>query len=320
MRHCAYGAVRDPELEMPREDVTSRTVTALLAFERALHDPVRRWLTVGVGITAVVALHAVTGDPRVAWLAAIPAILAGLAGGARFGMAAAAVAAAGHLGVDLALGNTGAALFGEIVRTLTLPALGVTGSAIQQLEEQRDLALLRSATEDSITGLLNVRTFYDGLADLRAQGIPYSIVIADIAGMRDLNERYGHPTGTEALRALGHVLRRSVKRDDLVARLGSDEVAIALVGADEAGARSAAERLSKRLAEESFSLPDGQQVRVHAYFGIASASTDADADAVGLLRAAGHAVSAAKERGPDEITTADEHAAEDPSTVHERRS
>ncbi len=306
---------------MPREDVTSRTVTALLAFERALRDPVRRWITVGIGITAVVALHAVTGDPRVAWFGAIPAILAGLAGGARFGMAAGAVAAAGHLGVDLALGYSGIELLGEIVRTLTLPALGITGSAIQQLEEQRDLALLRSATEDSITGLLNVRTFYDGLADLRAAGVPYSIVIADIAGMRDLNERYGHPTGTEALRALGHVLRRSVKRDDLVARLGSDEVAIALVGADEAGARAAAQRLSNRLAEESFSLPDGQQVRVHAYFGIASSTTKNGDDAVGLLRAAEHAVSAAKERGPDEIETTPAEDGEqpqpDPSTVRD---
>lgn len=285
---------------MTREDVTARGLRTLFGWERALRTPVRRWVTVGGGIALVVALHALTGDPRVAWAVAVPAVVAGLAGGGPFGLAAASIAAAGHLGVDLALGMAGGEVLGVIVRTVTLPMLGVTGSVIQRLETQRDRALLRSATEDSITGLLNVRSFYDGLAELRAAGTPYTILLADIAGMRTLNRRYGHPTGTEALRALSHVLRRSVKRGDLVARLGSDEVAIALVGADEEGAVKAAERLLERLSDESFALPDGTQFRVHAYFGVASFPRHGQ-DEVGLLRVAEEAIASAKQRGPDQI-------------------
>ena len=160
--------------------------------------------------------------------------------------------------------------------------------------------MIRSATEDPVTGLLNVRAFYDGLARLRREGADFAVLLANVAGMSELNERYGHPMGTEALSALGHALRRSVKGRDLVARLGSDEVAIALVGADRDGAMAAASRLAELLAEEELHLPDGTRLEVHAYFGIATYPTDAE-DEVELLRAADHAIVAAKRAGPDEV-------------------
>lgn len=285
---------------MGREDLTAHAARRLVTVERHLRTPGRRWLTVGFGLIIAVGLHSLLADPRLAWLSMFVIAAAGLAGGSRFGLWVGGVAAAGHTAVDVAFGIEGADVVGLIVRAAGLPAVGIMGAVVSRFEEQRDQALFRSATEDSITGLLNVRAFYDSLAELRSQGRPYSILLADIAGMRNINERYGHPTGTEALRALGHVLRRNTKRDDLVARLGSDEVAIALVGADQAGALSAARRLSARLAEASFALPDGQQFQVHAYFGIAAYPEHGE-DEVALLRQADHAVNEAKGRGPDEI-------------------
>lgn len=288
---------------MSRRDLTARTTSALSRAESWLRDPRRRWIVVGSGVVLVVVLHAVTGEAQLAWLNAVPALLAGLAGGAAVGLGAAGLAAAGHLAIDVALGADAAEILGALVRTLSLLGLGLVGSVLSRVEEQRDVALFRSATEDAITGLLNVRAFYDALADLRRDGTPYSILLADIAGMGELNERYGHPTGTEALRTLGHVLRRNVKPEDLVARLGSDEIAIALLEADAEGAVTAARRLSQRLAEESLALPDGQSFQVHAYFGISSFPADGD-DAVTLLRQADHAVTEAKGQGPDGIGVA----------------
>ncbi|MFO7890223.1 MAG: diguanylate cyclase, partial [bacterium] len=72
--------------------------------------------------------------------------------------------------------------------------------------------------EDPVTGLLNVRAFYAELARLRADERPFTILLADIRGMRALNERYGHPTGTEAMRALAHVLRREAGSQVLASR------------------------------------------------------------------------------------------------------
>lgn len=303
---------------MARDDVTARTISWLLWAEGLLRRPVRRWITVGIGIAAVVALHSATGDARVAWISALPAVVGGLAGGPRFGLTAASVAAVGHLSVDLALGVDGTEVAGVIVRTMTFPGLGVVGSVIQRLERQRDEAVLRSVMEDSVTGLLNVRAFYEGLADLRQAVTPYSILLADIAGMRYLNEKYGHPVGTEAIRTLGHALRRSTKKGDLVARLGGDTVAVALVGADAEGAMAAAKRLSEMLHEQTMTLPDGSTFEVETYFGIATHG-DAAHDEAALIRAADHALTDAKLRadyriGVVEVPAADTESPEaDPS-------
>ena len=285
---------------MPGRDLTSMLSARISRIERALATPGRRW-TVVLGMLAIaLSLHASLADPRLAWLMAPTAVAAGLVGGRRFGLATAGLAGVAHAIVDGVLGLDPAEGLGLLVRLLALGALALTGELVARLEHQRDRALVRSATEDSVTGLLNVRAFYDGLEELRRDGTPYSIVLADIAGMRRLNETYGHPMGTEAMRTLGHVLRRATKDRDLVGRLGSDEVAVALVGTDADGAMTAAQRLADRLAEEAIVLPDGTDFRVHAYYGIASFPAHAQ-DEVGILRAADHAKQTAKERGPDEI-------------------
>lgn len=285
---------------MAREDLTARAARWVRVAEHAVDTPPRRWAAVGAGVALAVGLHGLTGDPRWAWLGAVPAVLGGVAGTATFGLLAAGAAAAGHAVVDVVTGLAGHEIAGVLLRTVALLGLGLTGAVLARLEQQRDRALIRSATEDPVTGLLDVRSFYDGLRELRRQGAAFAILLADVAGMRDLNERYGHPVGTEALRALGHVLRRSVKQRDLVARLGSDEVAIALVGADEQGAVAAARRLAAMLADERLLLDDGRSLDVHAYFGIACFPEDAE-DEVDLLRVADHAVTDAKGIGPDEV-------------------
>ncbi|HEX9889478.1 MAG TPA: GGDEF domain-containing protein [Nitriliruptorales bacterium] len=284
---------------MAREDLTGRAARVLAQVERPLRaSPWKRWAAGGFGLLVAVALHASTKDPGWAWLGAVPAVLGGVTGGAVYGLAAAATAGVAHGAVDLA--QDGLPVVGVLVRAVGFAGLGLVGAVIARVEQQRDLAMLRSATEDPVTGLLNVRAFYDGLGRLRREGADFAVLLANVAGMGELNERYGHPMGTEALCALGHALRRSVKSGDLVARLGSDEVAIALVGADRLGAVAAARRLADLLAEEELHLPDGTRLDVHAYFGIATFPTDA-ADEVDLLRAAEHAMTEAKRAGPDEV-------------------
>lgn len=294
---------------MARPDLTAQVAERLLWVDKQLRAPVRRWLVVAGGLIVATGLHAVLGDPGIAWISALVVTTAGVAGGGRFGLAVGAAAAFGHALVDAALGVDGREVVGLLARVAALLGLGVVGAVVTRFAHQRNRALYRSATEDSITGLLNARAFYGDLARLRAAGAHYAVVLADIAGMRSLNERHGHPMGTEALRALGHVLQRNTKRGDLVARLGSDEVALALVGADEAGARAAALRLVQRLGEEPLTLPDGQSFQVHAYFGIAC-YPDHASEEVALLRAAQHAVAQAKGLGPDTIGVANPADAE----------
>jgi diguanylate cyclase (GGDEF)-like protein len=287
-----------------RPTVAGRTRTTLLSAVETLETPSTRWLVLGGGVAVSLALHATLGDARVSWLAAPLALLAGLAAGLRTAMTVALVAAFGHAAVDLALGVSGAEVLGLGVRTAVLPGLALVGSAGADLERQRNRALQRSVSEDPVTGLLNVRVFYEELAHLRASETPFAILLADIRGMRALNERYGHPTGTEAMRALAHVLRRSAGAEVIACRLGSDEVAVALIGDDRDRCRSVVDQVMARLQQEQVTLPDGDHFEVHAAYGIARFPEDG-VDEVAVLRAADRAKERAKAAGLDRVGTAD---------------
>jgi len=289
---------------MGRPTLTTRTRAALVLATDALEERQTRMVTLGGTLLIGLALHWWLGDPRIAWLAAPLSLLAGLAGGVRSALVVACAAALGHLAVDLVGGVSAREVLGLGVRTLVLPGLALAGTAGQQIERQRDKAMERAITEDPVTGLLSVRSFYDELVRLRVADEAFTILLADIRGMRALNERYGHPTGTEAMRALAHVLRRSTGPKVLASRLGSDEVAVALVGEDRERCRKVVDEVVERLHSELVSLPDGDQFEVHAAYGIARYPEDGD-DEVSVLRAADRAKERAKAAGLDRVGLAD---------------
>ena len=289
---------------MTRPTLTTHSRTALAMASGVLEPRGVRITTLSIGLAATIGLHAALGDPRVAWGAVPLVLVAGLAGGHRSPLTFGLLAAAGHLIVDLVLGVAGTDLLGLALRTLVLPAIALVGMAGRQVEEQRGRAMHRSVTEDPVTGLLNVRAFYDELARLREAGRPFAILLADIRGMRALNDRYGHPTGTEAMRALAHVLRREAGADVLASRLGSDEVAVALVGDERERTSSMVEGIIGRLHDEQVRLPDGERFEVHAAYGLARYPEDGS-DEVAVLRVADRAKERAKIAGMDKVGTAD---------------
>ncbi|MEX2550587.1 MAG: GGDEF domain-containing protein [Nitriliruptoraceae bacterium] len=289
---------------MSRPTLSSRTRGILLAAAGRLEKRPVRFLVLGTALVATVVLHIVLEDPTIAWAVVPIALLAGLAGGHRSPLVVATIATIAHLAVDLALGVTSTEVLGLLVRSLALPALALVGMATQLLEQQRGTAMHRAVVEDPVTGLLNVRAFYDELARLRSEEQSFTIMLADIRGMRALNERYGHPTGTEAMRALAHVLRREAGADVLASRLGSDEMAVALVGDDRERTRSVIDGIIRRLHDEQVSLPDGDRFEVHAAYGVARYPEDGE-DEVSVLRSADRAKERAKIAGLDKVGSAD---------------
>jgi diguanylate cyclase (GGDEF)-like protein len=283
-----------------RPTLTSRTRGTIERAADELDSTASQVVVLGGGVALSFVAHAALDDPHMTWLAAPLALLAGVAGGTRVALVVASVAAVGHAGIDLVGGVSGPALFGLLIRTAVLPFLALAGTAGAQLERQRDRAMHQAVSEDPVTGLLNVRVFYDEVDRLRLEGLPFAILLADIRGMRRLNETYGHPTGTEAMRALAHVLRRSAGTEVIASRLGSDEVAVLLVGDDRARCQSVVASVIERLGHETVRLPDGQAFEVHAAYGIARWPEDGD-DAISLLRAADRAKERAKAEGLDEV-------------------
>ena len=278
---------------MSRPTPADRTRLLLRRAADGLEDTTSRVVVLGGGIIANLGLHLLLADTNIAWASAPLVLLAGLAGGVKVAVAIALGVGLGHTVIDVWLGTGAGGTFGSLLRVVVLMGVALVGSAGALIEAQRTRAVRRAISEDPTTGLLSVRSFYDELEELRARGIGFTILLVDIRGMRRLNETYGHPTGTEAMRALAHVLRRAAGKTALASRLGSDEVAVALVGEDRDRCHRLADDMIARLHEERVTLPDGARFEIHVAYGIARYPEDGD-DVVRVLREADHAKERAK--------------------------
>jgi GGDEF domain-containing protein len=111
-------------------------------------------------------------------------------------------------------------------------------------KQQRELRSL--ADTDPLTGLVNHRGFHEALArELgRAwrEGAQLSLVSLDLDDFKAVNDNWGHPYGDEVLRAIAAKLIRSVRVGDIAARIGGEEFALILPGADAEQGREIAER------------------------------------------------------------------------------
>jgi diguanylate cyclase (GGDEF)-like protein len=139
---------------------------------------------------------------------------------------------------------------------------------------QRHRTVEQQALVDGLTGLANRRLCTAALEKeiARAQrfGEPLALVLADIDDFKRINDRWGHPTGDEVLKAFAATLHGSVREIDLAGRWGGEEFALLLPGTDLEGGHELAERVRRTLEAQEVTAPDGEVVRVTASFGVAS--------------------------------------------------
>lgn len=104
-------------------------------------------------------------------------------------------------------------------------------------------------THDVLTGAYNRAYFEEELARLgRGRRYPISLVLADLNGLKQVNDGRGHAEGDKLIRRAVEVLQASVRADDVVARVGGDEFALILPATDAAAAEQALARI-RSLAE-----------------------------------------------------------------------
>jgi diguanylate cyclase (GGDEF)-like protein len=123
------------------------------------------------------------------------------------------------------------------------------------------------------------------------------------ARARSFNDRHGHPSGDEALRAFADILRSCLRDGDIAARYGGEEFAVALPGIDESTALAVAERIRSRTQGTLISLAPGITDRITVSIGVASAPRQAH-DRVTLLRLADEALYQAKQAGRNRVVYA----------------
>lgn len=124
---------------------------------------------------------------------------------------------------------------------------------LQRLALEREGAAARElARVDALTGLGNRRAFDEALdaelARARRSGVPLSLLVADLNGFKEINDRFGHLRGDQCLRQAAIALRSTVRRPDLCFRWGGDEFAILLAEADASVSESLAVRVEKTVA------------------------------------------------------------------------
>jgi diguanylate cyclase (GGDEF)-like protein/PAS domain S-box-containing protein len=122
---------------------------------------------------------------------------------------------------------------------------------VEDLTERRraEAALAEAANRDPLTGIANRRGFEEALRrawDLsRRDDVSAHVLVADMDGLKAVNDRLGHAAGDQALQALAAALSVSVRATDTVARIGGDEFAAVLVAStpDEDGPERLVERV-----------------------------------------------------------------------------
>ncbi|HEX6680052.1 MAG TPA: GGDEF domain-containing protein, partial [Gaiellaceae bacterium] len=121
------------------------------------------------------------------------------------------------------------------------------------------------ARRDALTGLANRLAWEEAIADAQSAGskteAPASVIVLDVDCLKLANDTRGHAFGDEVIRQVAAVVRGGVREQDLVARVGGDEIAILLANTDEASCAEAVTRLRDAFARspqlEGFPLSVG---------------------------------------------------------------
>ena len=107
--------------------------------------------------------------------------------------------------------------------------------------------LCAEACRDPLTGVGNRRYFHaraeQALLQLRHRQQPVSVLMLDLDHFKQVNDQYGHAAGDQVLIAFCKVLTASLRKDDILARIGGEEFVALLPGANEAEARDVSERI-----------------------------------------------------------------------------
>lgn len=112
------------------------------------------------------------------------------------------------------------------------------------------------ARTDYLTGLPNHRFFQQTLSTElgRAQRHNHSLslLIIDLDFLKDVNDRFGHPSGDKVIRGIAETIKNTCREIDFAARYGGEEFTVILPETPLTGAIQAANRLRERIAAEEF--------------------------------------------------------------------
>lgn len=170
--------------------------------------------------------------------------------------------------------------------------------------EKEKTKLERLAITDYLTGIYNIRYFYNRIDEEFSRSgrynTPLSCMMFDIDYFKKINDTYGHRIGDIVLREFAQLVKRHTRKSDIFARYGGEEFIMLLPETSIKGAIAEAKRLRKVIKEHQFkSLKEKREITVS--IGIACSSDEKIKTCDDLIAFADDALFTAKNKGRDQI-------------------
>lgn len=159
----------------------------------------------------------------------------------------------------------------------------------------------RRGFEEDVEGKILVRKSMRG-SRRKISGLPLTLLFIDVDNFKFVNDTYGHPMGDTVLKEISTKIRKLVRPDDVVARLGGEEIVVCLSDVDEKTASAKAEEIRSTVEHlPPFGPPENEgKFGVTVSIGVAS-TKETRFNLEKLMSAADRAMYAAKRGGKNRV-------------------
>ncbi len=181
---------------------------------------------------------------------------------------------------------------------------------LDEIDREYQRQIHRLISHDDLTGLLSSRSFFSELrresARATAEGRRFCVLMMDVDHFKNVNDQYGHLTGSKTLEEIGGCIIGIMRSGDVASRFGGEEFAAFLLDAEVTQAMVAAERIRFEIEQLGFSIirhgkPSGRH-NVTISIGIAAFPEDST-DPIELIEMADSALYRAKREGRNRVCT-----------------
>jgi diguanylate cyclase (GGDEF)-like protein len=193
--------------------------------------------------------------------------------------------------------------FPTVILITLLLRIALAFIVLSMAKERQELEQRVDALTDSLTGLPNRRALFEAAdalgQDRDRRGDAVSVLIFDLDHFKETNDRFGHALGDRVLKLFATTASAHLNGGSIVARLGGEEFAAILTGADPLEAAGAADAVRRTFAK-SAAFVDGLPVGATVSAGAASVA-EIDGDLNALFRRADAALYVAKRAGRNRV-------------------
>lgn len=159
--------------------------------------------------------------------------------------------------------------------------VAVLEEQLRHAEDERNMWRMR-ALYDPLSKLLRREEFVNRmnarLLSRRKETKRFALVLIDLDGLKEINDRFGHPAGDAVIECLGSIIAQSRRVADLAGRLGGDEFMLCIDNVPREEALALAEELEDRFEKTCFCFggPGSMEGSRHPSFsfGVAMAGED----------------------------------------------